>query len=225
VLGLRRGSYDFVAGWGMKPTGERARRLARRTGRPYLAIEDGFLRSVRPGQEEPPISLVMDRTGVHYDARRPSDLETVIAESVHEASTATLRRARAGMAELRRLAISKYNDGVRLSAEQLGLRKDPSRPRVLVIDQTNADCSIEFGLANADTFPAMLRAALAENPDAEIIVKTHPEVIANRKKGYLGHVTGARIRTVSEPINPWSLMEAVDRVYVVTSQLGFEAVR
>jgi capsular polysaccharide export protein len=222
-FGLGNGNFDYVVGWGMKATGERARRLADRLRRPYLSIEDGFLRSVRPGQQEPPISLVMDCTGVHYDARRPSDLETLIAESVHATSKATLRRARAGIAELRRHAISKYNDGPRLSPEQLGLGGHPGRPRVLVVDQTNADCSIEFGLANADTFSAMLHAAQVENPDADIIVKTHPEVITNRKKGYLGHLSGPRIRTVSKPVNPWSLMEAVDRVYVVTSQLGFEA--
>jgi capsular polysaccharide export protein len=222
-LGLGTGDFDFIAGWGMKPTGERARRLAERTDRPYLAIEDGFLRSVRPGQQEPPISLVMDRTGVHYDARRPSDLETIIAESAHATSKAELRSARAGIADLRRLAISKYNDGIRRSPEQLGLSSDAGRPRVLVVDQTNADCSIEFGLASDESFAAMLGAALAENPDADIIVKTHPEVISNRKKGYLGQVSGPRIRTVSDPVNPWSLVEAVDRVYVVTSQLGFEA--
>jgi capsular polysaccharide export protein len=217
------GNFDYVVGWGMKTTGERARRLADRLDRPYLSIEDGFLRSVRPGQQEPPISLVIDRTGVHYDARRPSDLETLIAESVDATSKAMLLRACAGIAELRRHAISKYNDGHRLSPEQLGLGRYLARPRVLVVDQTNADCSIEFGLAKADTFSAMLQAALIENPDAEIIVKTHPEVMTNRKKGYLGHVSGPRIHTVSEPVNPWSLMEAVDRVYVVTSQLGLEA--
>src|SRR5919108_2922959 len=222
-FGLGHGNFDCVAGWGMKATGERARRLAERLGRPYLSIEDGFLRSIRPGQHEPPISLVMDRSGVHYDARRPSDLEALIAVSVHATSRAALRRARAGIGELRRRALSKNNDGPRLTREQLGLSSDPARPRVLVIDQTNADCSIEYGLATADTFSAMLQAAVVENPGAEIIVKTHPEVITYRKKGYLGDVSRQRIRTISKPVNPWSLMEAVDRVYVVTSQLGFEA--
>src|SRR5919108_482720 len=118
-FGLGHGNFDCVAGWGMKATGERARRLAERLGRPYLSIEDGFLRSIRPGQHEPPISLVMDRSGVHYDARRPSDLEALIAESVHATSRAALRRARAGIGELRRQALSKYNDGPRPTLEQL----------------------------------------------------------------------------------------------------------
>jgi capsular polysaccharide export protein len=40
---------DSVAGWGMKPTSERARRLAGRRGLPYLALEEASsARSGRP---------------------------------------------------------------------------------------------------------------------------------------------------------------------------------
>lgn len=31
------------------------------------------------------------------------------------------------------------------------------------------------------------------------------------------------MRVIAEPVNPWSLIELVDHVYVVRSQLGFEA--
>ena len=37
---------EAVLGWGMKPTAAAGRRWAQKNGRPYVALEDGFLRSV-----------------------------------------------------------------------------------------------------------------------------------------------------------------------------------
>src|SRR5690606_17817144 len=67
-----------VAGWGHKPTADYARAVAARYDRAYLAIEDGWLRSVRPGSAEPPSSLVLDRSGIYYDARTSNDLEAML---------------------------------------------------------------------------------------------------------------------------------------------------
>ena len=63
-----------VAGWGHKPTAQAARDYARRHHLPYLALEDGFLRSVGLGGREPPLSLIVDDVGIYYDARAPSRL-------------------------------------------------------------------------------------------------------------------------------------------------------
>lgn len=96
--------------------------------------------------------------------------------------------------------------------------------RVLVIDQTAGDLSVSLGGADAGTFAAMLAAARHENPDATIYVKTHPEVSAGRKGGYLTHVQDdARTVVLRQPLNPLSLIEQMDRVYVVSSIMGFEA--
>src|SRR6186713_1116424 len=69
---------DAVAGWGHKPTAERARDYAKRHALPYLALEDGFLRSVGLGGSEPPLSLIVDERGIYYDARAPSGLEELL---------------------------------------------------------------------------------------------------------------------------------------------------
>ena len=46
-------------------------------------LEDGFLRSKGLGaQLVPPLSLVLDRKGIYFDPSRPSDLETLIANSL-----------------------------------------------------------------------------------------------------------------------------------------------
>jgi capsular polysaccharide export protein len=214
-----------IAGWGHKPTANAARELARTAGKPYMAIEDGFLRSVRPGSHEMPLSLVFDAAGVHYDPNTESELERLVAAAAARPRPAIEARARAGMARIRELGISKYNGGPRLSAAQMGLGPSPRGGRVLVVDQTMGDGSVLCGPAGAHTFGEMLSAALNEHPHAQIIVKTHPEVIGGRKRGYLGKVQirDDRVRLVDVDVNPWSLIDIVDHVYVVSSQLGFEA--
>jgi capsular polysaccharide export protein len=72
-------TIDSVAGWGFKPTARYARGLATRNGWPYLALEDGFLRSIGLGEAgAPPLSLIVDDLGVYYDARGPSRLESLL---------------------------------------------------------------------------------------------------------------------------------------------------
>src|SRR5690606_2640265 len=59
--------FDAVAGWGHKNTSRRARAIAGKRGLPYLAVEDGFLRSYALGVDgAAPMSLVMDRRGIYY---------------------------------------------------------------------------------------------------------------------------------------------------------------
>lgn len=220
---LSRPTFGCVAGWGLKRTARRARALASKKDVDYLALEDGFIRSLFPGPNSVPISLVADRRGVHYDARSASDLEHLIEASAENFDTARLQRARAGLELLRRKAISKYNHAPRLSEAELGLAPRRKGGRVLVVDQTAGDSSIEFGLSSPSTFHEMLRVAKAENPNAEIVVKVHPEVVGGRKRGHLEGVSDPHLKLIARNVNPWSLIEVVDKVYVVTSQFGFEA--
>lgn len=210
-----------MAGWGCKPTSLKARALAAREGRTYVSLEDGWIRSIRPGPSEMPLSLVLDQTGTHYDSTRASDLEQIIASAAGK--VAGLSRARRAIDLLRAERISKYNAAPSLSLRRMGLDKRPAGGRVLVVDQTMGDASIAGGLASVSSFGRMLASAREENPDAEILVKTHPEVTSGRKKGYLSKVSGPGIRLFYDAVNPWCLFDAVDRVYVVSSQLGFEA--
>ncbi|WP_321795815.1 capsular polysaccharide biosynthesis protein [Caballeronia sp. J97] len=217
-LGARTGKLAAIAGWGAKPGAERARRLARARGLPYLALEDGFLRSLGLGVNgAPPLSIVEDDLGIYYDARRPSRLERLITDCTDDA--AGPQEARRGIDAIVRHRLSKYND-----APALRLPPATARARVLVVDQTAGDVSVTLGGADADTFARMLAAAQAEHPDAEVWVKTHPDVSSGRKRGYLGGVRAReRLHVLAQACCPLSLIEQFDHVYVVTSQLGFEA--
>ncbi|GAB5540627.1 MAG: capsular polysaccharide biosynthesis protein [Sandaracinaceae bacterium] len=206
---------DTVVGWGRKPNTRTARAFAARRGLPFLALEDGFLRSVGLGVEgDPPLSVVVDEEGIYYDAGRPSTLERLVRETRLDDDEAA--RAAAAIDAMLGAKLSKYND-----APVLALPRT-SRQRVLVVDQTANDMSLELGRASG--FDTMLRAAIDENPEAEIILKTHPDVAVGRKRGhYSRRDAGGRVVLRTERENPISLLEQVDRVYVMTSLLGFEA--
>jgi capsular polysaccharide export protein len=70
----------------------------------------------------------------------------------------------------------------------------------------------------------MLECAITENPDALIIVKTHPDTQTATRKGYYSGIKSHdNILVLTDPINPLALLDQIDVVYVATSQLGFEA--
>lgn len=214
-----------VVGWGEKANTAKAKRYAERHDLPYWRVEDGFLRSVGLGVlGDPPLSVVIDDRGIYYDARSPSRLELMLQGPTEGEDPlrdpALLERARHCMDGIREARLSKYNHTPVPSSPL-----EPSdRSRVLVVDQTRGDLSVAGALATAETFEAMLRAALEEHPEAEILIKTHPDVVAGRKQGYLPTSGGEpRVTVLAHAIAPLELLEHVDHVYVVSSQLGFEA--
>ena len=206
-----------IAGWGRHRSSERIYAYAQRHGIPYLALEDGFLRSLGLGVEgAPPLSLVVDDVGIYYDATAPSRLETLIRE-ISLTDVEVRKEAEHGLALLRRHRLTKYN---RSTAATLPQRT--GRPRVLIVDQTFGDTSVRLGRADEATFARMLDVALDEHPGAEVWVKTHPDVLLGKKHGYLSTLP-SYARFVPEGMCPYALSESVDVVYTATSHFGFEA--
>ncbi len=210
-----------VVGWGMKPTAALPAAFARRRRLPFVRLEDGFLRSVGLGVDgAAPLSIVADDLGIHYDATRPSRLEHML-EAEGDDLESLAPRARRCIDRIVASRLSKYNHApvVKLPAPRAGCRG-----RVLVVDQIRGDLSIRYGLPRPGGFRAMLEAALSENPSAEIVVKAHPDVLGGKRKSAMGAaLTDPRVRVVAQRANPIALLEQVDRVYVMTSLLGFEA--
>ncbi len=212
-----------TVGWGRSPYARRAERVGRAQGIPFLRLEDGFLRSVGLGRDEPPLSLVVDDLGIYYDAESPSRLELHVAGDL---TPDRRRRADALAAAWRRARVSKYNYGRAFVPPAEVPASDPSLPYVLVVDQTAGDASIRYGRGSAQAFGRMLEAALAENPECRVLLKVHPEVVAGYKKGHFALEQLARherIRVLADEVHPASLIELARAVYVVTSQMGFEA--
>ncbi|HWA73939.1 MAG TPA: capsular polysaccharide biosynthesis protein [Polyangiaceae bacterium] len=214
-------SLSAVAGWGHKPTARAAREFARTHGVPYLALEDGFLRSVGLGGSEPPLSLVLDDLGIYYDAGGPSRIEQLLAEEPRLLEdSALLARANRLRKRLVETGVSKYNQGKdALPAELQG-----SEPYVLVADQTFDDASVSLGLASAESFERMLAAARTEHPGARLVIKVHPDTLAGKKRGYLARrPPDPDTLVIAENITPQRMLAGARHAYVCTSQLGFEA--
>jgi capsular polysaccharide export protein len=217
------GRIDFVVGWGKKENTELAKEYSKRRGLPYMRLEDGFLRSVGLGVEgDAPLSLVLDDVGIYYDATKPSRLENLLKEgNLEEQHPGILARSRRCIDAIVKGQLSKYNNS---PVESKKLGGSEYTKRVLVIDQTAGDLSVRKGMLHSGGFNHIVEAALKENLDAEIIVKTHPDVLAGKKRGYLtGVFPGPRVRLIGEFMNPIGLIQQVDKVYTATSQMGFEA--
>lgn len=210
-----------ITGWGVKAKSKRARRFAARKNLPYISIEDGFLRSFGLGvKKTPPLSIVVDDVGIYYDATRPSLLENILNSDGWETDS-LMEDAQKAMSLVVENSLSKYNHAP--DAPESMFRNTDSK-KVLVADQTLGDMSVVLGMADKSSFEKIYEMARIENPDAEIYIKIHPDVIAGKKKGYLtGIKTDSNTFIIHEDINPFSLIKKMDRVYVVTSQLGFEA--
>ncbi|WP_186400184.1 hypothetical protein [Stappia sp. P2PMeth1] len=212
----RRRKDAIRIGWGLKKSGLRARRIGAVTNSPVWLLEDGFLRSRRLGHLDLPLSIVVDDVGIYYDCSHPSRLENLIADSL---SPDQEMQAQEIIATWREMRVSKYN----FQPDYAGSLSDNY---ILVVDQTKEDHSVLYGGADQEAFAVMLRAALHENPGYEVLVKTHPDVLAGRRPGHFGEeITrlSPRIHLIADPVHPVRLIKHAAAVYTVTSQMGFEA--
>lgn len=210
---------DAVVGWGMKSTSRAGRLRAERQGLPYLALEDGFLRSVGLGETgAASLSLIVDDLGIYYDATRASRLEQLIETGPDWCDAAMKARARALIDRIVAAGLSKTNMGGPLDRSILKPGK-----RILLVDQTAGDASIGYGMATPKSFSDMVEAARAAHPYAQLIVKRHPAVAAGKKKGCIPAKDLIGVTLLDADVRPSDLLAEVDEVWCVTSALGFEA--
>ncbi len=215
---------EVVVGWGHKPTAAKARSYAKAKHLPYVALEDGFLRSLDLGVNgAAPVSLTVDPVGVYYDATGPSQIETDIREAQTWFTPEVRDRARRCFDRIVACDLSKYNAAPSVSRGWLEATYPGCRgkEKILLIDQTRGDASVTLGLADESSFRRMAADARAEHPGAAFFVKTHPDVVAGKKAGYLTAIE--EMTVISEPVTPLSFLSEFDAVYAVTSQMGFEA--
>jgi capsular polysaccharide export protein len=183
-------------------------------------MEDGFLRSVGLGSDlVRPLSLVVDKQGIYFDPTRPSDLETLLRET--EFTDDLRRRGR----ELCRLIVqnrlSKYNVG---KDEPLRLTTQPGQKTILVPGQVEDDASVCLGCVDIRTNLGLLAEVRRQNPDAFIIYKPHPDVLAGNRKGAVPPEEADRYgNLVATDRSMPTCLAAVAEVHTLTSLTGFEA--
>lgn len=189
---------------------------------PIYFQEESFICTIEPFihrgkiiQYTLPHSFVLDKGGLYYKADAPSYLETLL-ELGRLLTYDEMSRTKSIIKKVISNKISKYNHQPIFNPD-IG---NEGKQKILIIDQVDGDKSITYGLADSNTFLEMYDAAIKENPDADIIIKSHPDKI----RGHYGNIElASNVYLMDEPINPISLLEYVDKVYVCTSQMGFEA--
>ncbi len=180
-----------------------------------IRVEDGFLRSRGLGaQLTPPISLIRDDLGIYFDPGTPSRLETLIAAPLPPGAEA---RADALIATIRAQGVSKYN----LPGAVPVL---PDGYRILVPGQVEDDASIRLGAGAIATNLALLAETRAQNPDAIILYKPHPDVEAGLRPGAIAPDLALRYANqIIDRADAAALLGVVQEVWTITSTLGFEA--
>lgn len=188
--------------------------------RPLHRLEDGFLRSRGLGAElVPPLSLVVDDLGIYYDPSRESRLDRLIAAAA-KMEPKQLLRAEELVARLVALGVTKYNPGG--AAPEVPLAGE--RPLILVPGQVEDDASIILGAGEVRTNAGLLTRARALHPEALILYKPHPDVVAGLRQGAVADDVLAQCAdAVLAQGDPAILLAQVDGVVTMTSGLGFEA--
>ncbi|MBC7986707.1 MAG: capsular polysaccharide biosynthesis protein, partial [Sphingomonadaceae bacterium] len=188
------------------------------TGLPTVRMEDGFLRSRGLGSDfHLPASIVLDDQGIYFDRERPSRLETILETA--EFPPELCARAARIRERLVAAGLSKYNVG-----GAPAIAAPEGREALLVVGQVEDDRSIERGTAEIRTNLALLEAARADNPDAWIVFKPHPDVESGNREGAVAATALAALAdAVARDANIIACLDAADALATMTSLAGFEA--
>jgi capsular polysaccharide export protein len=209
-LGLPAQAVDFYWGPSQLHTPPGAR--------PRAYVEDGFLRSVGLGADlVSPCSWLFDSQGAHFECGVASDLETRLCTQI--ISTADAQRASALVACIVARGLSKYNE-----ATPDWISPSQATPTVLVVGQVETDAAVRFGSPNIKTNLHLLQTVRQMRPDAWLVYKPHPDVLAGLRREGQGEAQAAQwCNEVLGPANAQSVLAQVDEVHVMTSLMGFEA--
>lgn len=182
-----------------------------------LRIEDGFLRSVGLGlRHTPPLSLTIDPLPPYFDATQPNAFEATVASATF--TPALLARAARLRALITAAGVTKYN----LAGGAPPHAGD--RLAVLVAGQVAADASIRLGARAIRDDLGLLRATRERFPDAFLLYKPHPDVVSGLRRGGAPAEEIRRLADASAPgADPARCLDWADRVAVITSLMGFEA--
>lgn len=222
-----REEIDVFVTWSSSSTGLNALAMesARAVGKPHLCVDFGFIGMRGSGTvPAPQCSIIVCPDSMYFDATRPSSLETRLNSADYVLRDAERVRAAHCISQIVGHRISQHN-----GLPNVGQQRQPSsqgRKRVLLVDQRLSDKTVEMGLAGEAAFERMLGKARAL-PDHDILLLLHHEVAAGPDVSYFGRLIAdfrdSPVTVIDFETNPYDLFDCVDKVFVCTSQIGFEA--
>ncbi len=197
-------------------------------------MEDGFIRSNGLGATLlAPLSVVIDKQGIYYDATQPSDLETLL-RSCEALTSKQSARVQALQAKLLTQRVSKYNVGAEVGSDNkqgaasqktqwIQAAKVSGKPRILIVGQVEDDLSVQYCGSDIKTNRGLIKRVRLDNPDAYLIYKPHPDVEAGLRAGKVEVECLQQIQAVAYDTAMPDCLERVDEVHTISSLTGFEA--
>ena len=187
--------------------------------RRIVRVEDGFFRSVGLGSDFiKPSSLVFDQSGIYFDARTPSDLEKILADATF--TDEELKHAKQLREFIVEHGLTKYN-----IEKSSSLKLNTQHKWVIFVPgQVEDDASIQFGGGNIRTNLDLLKSVRASNPDAYIIFKPHPDVMAMNRKGAVSKRTLLKYADlIDSHFSVIDCIDAANEIHTMSSLVGFDA--
>lgn len=189
-------------------------------------MEDGFIRSNGLGATLlAPLSVVIDKQGIYYDATQPSDLETLLRQC-KALSPKQKTRVQTLQNKLLTQRVSKYNVGAstnNLSSSWMQEAKLSGKRRILIIGQVEDDLSVQYCGSAIKTNSGLIERVCRDNPDAYLIYKPHPDVEAGLRAGKVTDACLRQVQAVAYDTAMPDCLECVDEIHTISSLTGFEA--
>jgi capsular polysaccharide export protein len=189
-------------------------------------MEDGFIRSNGLGATLlAPLSVVIDKQGIYYDATQPSDLETLLRQCKGLSANQSMRVKKL-QNKLLTQRVSKYNVGVSGDDAQtawIKKAKESGKPRILIVGQVEDDLSVQHCGSKIKTNRSLIERVRQDNPNAYLIYKPHPDVEAGLRAGKVAENCLRQVQAVAYDTAMPNCLECVDEVHTISSLTGFEA--
>ncbi|ADN74651.1 Capsule polysaccharide biosynthesis protein [Ferrimonas balearica DSM 9799] len=184
-----------------------------------IRVEDGFVRSSGLGSNLcRPASLVVDQRGIYFNAQQNNDLRHLLNHLM--VSEADQARGAALIHKLVSADINKYN-----LISQNRYQPSAEHPlRLLVVGQVDGDASITTGSPVVTSNEALLWAVRKAYPEAHILYKAHPDVVAGNREGQISQA--CYDACVDEQVAEYGLNQLyphIHQLHTMTSLAGFEA--
>ncbi len=178
------------------------------------------------GDETKPYALHFSKdNNIHYDVFTHNNLYSLLLSDWQPSSEEVLEATQA-IEMINKYCISKYNQyPIYNPSEDIDFSND-----ILLIDQAVNSESISSSKANTYNFSKMIAYAFEAFPNSKIYIKYHPNTINGLSEGYLKTFVEKNrlqdhpsIKIIDEQVNAASLFYYFDKVFTVTSTLGYEA--
>ena len=219
-LGNLKSKKENIIVWGNNPNLDKYK--SRKNN--FICVEDGFIRSVGLGGDlYPPLSLLFDKKGIHYDASRESDLEYLLQN--YNVNYIEIKRTKKIIDLLIKLKISKYN--LRLNNKIKIPNNIQKREIIGVLGQVETDSSIIYGVPGntiSKTNYSLVEQVRKDYPSSYIVYKPHPDIESGlRAKGIKEDAILENADLIAYKTSLEELYSKVDKIAVFTSLGGFEA--